>query len=400
MTLKRTDLLSLICGCAVATMWGLTTNDIGLCLIVVVPVLWSLASNRYFAGLILALYSLIATRGFIEGSAVFFDRSIVFGCLLWLGGSLPWFISGILCWQRNLARRIWVGIPLLCLVLAVPPMIVFGWAHPLLASGLWFPTLQLWAVPATLAVIILLALSVHGYANRRSIQYIQYAVLSLVVVQAVWFYRSPNIKQSEQIVTHDTAFDVGTHGRTTTALQALQRQWKMQAMLGKSPQATIDIFPESVGDFMDDFVLSQWQYHLSLYPHKTVIIGGYERTGKQLQAVLFAITADSKTTFYRQRLPMTAGMYNPFTDDGFQPRWFETATQSLNGSRFGVAICFEYVVLLPVMQLISSKPDAVIAVASSWWSPKQLSQAQSQSLRLTARLANVPVFTATNGANQ
>ena len=127
---------------AIGWLWGIGIDPRPLALIGLIPVLWTLVSNRWLAGFVPACYVLAATRGLIGGSMVFFDHGALFGVILWLAAAVPHYFAGVLCWQRQRTARILCGIPLLCLALALPPVMLVGWAHPLLAAGLWLPQLH------------------------------------------------------------------------------------------------------------------------------------------------------------------------------------------------------------------------------------------------------------------
>lgn len=377
------------------SLWGLSKQPYWLASSILMPVLWLHMQNRWTAGLIPTLYALTATRGLIEGGAVFFDRGTAFGIMLWLAAGLPHYLAGWLCWLGNARKRMFIGIPLFCLMLAVPPVMLVGWAHPLLASGLWFPRLGLWSPLLALLFMIVLA-SISFRLSSRRWQTILFAIVS---VQAIARHESPAFTAPD-FTAHHTRFAIGTYGAPAADTSALlQRHWQMMTMLDQS-DAPIHVFPESVGGYWDEFISDQWQGHLRrAHPQKTVLIGAYQRINGQPQGVVLAINANQAMVFYRQRLPMTGGMFNPFAEDSFRADWFGRSTVSLGGKRLAVAICFEYVVLLPVLQATWTNPDAVIAPASIWWASRQLQQAQQQSLHLWAFWLDVPFISSINGGH-
>ena len=81
--------------------------------------------------------------------------------------------------------------------------------------------------------------------------------------------------------------------------------------------------------------------------------------------------------------------------------WFGQSHGELVGRhgvmRAGFALCFEHVVLWPMLQTTLTRPDVVIAPASIWWAPLSLQNAQRHSLRLWALWLDVPVIESING---
>ncbi len=340
------NMLLIAISAILGSLWGISDNEWWIAPIILMPLVWAFAKDRLIAGLTLAVYVLIATRGFIDGSAMYFAMAKWQGILLWLAAASVWLVLGSICWFQSVKRRVLIGMPLWLALLSLPPFMIVGWANPLFATALLLP-------------------------------------------------QNPIVQTSNGFTAHNTNFKIGTYGNKTTSLRYLQRHWQMQSQLDE--KSTVDIYPESVGSFMDNFVLSHWQRQLVNYPHKTVLIGGFDWQGNQPQAVIFAITDKDKKIVYRQRVPMTAGMYNPIKSNGFIANWFGNSTADINGKKVGFAICFEYVTVFPIVQLALEKPDIIIAPTSIWWSPKQLQNAQIQSLKLAARLWQKPVLLSING---
>ena len=394
---RNCNVLALPAAAAIGWLWGIGIDPRPLALIGLIPVLWTLVSNRWLAGFVPAFYVLAATRGLIGGSMVFFDHGALFGVILWLAAAVPHYFAGVLCWQRQRTARILCGIPLLCLALALPPVMLVGWAHPLLAAGLWLPQLHPgWlSLPGMLALMSIVSATLYQPSIGRCI------FLLLAGGHAVVHYSVPAINTVPFIRTHQTQFAIGTYGvAPPDVLTILRRHWQMQALL--DADSLLDVFPESVGGDLDNYIAGQWQNYLrDNHPHKTVLIGAYRRNQGRPEGIIVAITANAVRTLYAQRLPMTGGMYNPFgaKANRFHAHWLGASTADVAGLRVGFAICFEHVVLWPMLQTTFSRPEIVIAPASIWWAPMQLQNAQRQSLRLWALWLGVPVVEAINGGN-
>lgn len=388
----------LLASIALGSLWGHGLAVWPLAPVILLPVVWSWAGQRWLAGLVPALYVLAATRGLIAGSEAFFARGSVFAVLLWLAAALPLWLVGMLCWHPRHLRRVVVGIPVLCLAWLLPPVMLVGWAHPLLAAGWWLPGMGIWALPLALVLLMLFA----AFARHPATP----VLLVLIIGQALWRHPSPAINRHADIAAHHTAFAIGTAGSPLPDRQTLlKRHWYMQAMLDDAPNARIHVFPESVAGFWDDYLAMQWQGFLArAHPGKTVLLGAYRREGERPEGVVVAVNASTSRVVYVQRLPMTGGMVNPFGDrhEHFVSHWFGQSHGELVGRhgvmRAGFALCFEHVVLWPMLQTTLTRPDVVIAPASIWWAPLSLQNAQRQSLRLWALWLDVPVIESLNGA--
>lgn len=377
----KNDAIAIFLAIGIGSLWGQSLSIWPLASIIVIPVLWSRISHRYIAGLIPAFYALFATRGLIEGSAIYFERDIGFGLCLWLIAAIPHYFAGLFAWFTKPKKRVYLGIPLLCLFLVLPPVMLVGWAHPLLAAGLWFPKAGLGSIGLCLGLMVFLAMNVS--AKWRI------SVMVLIAIQAIYRSEAPSINTTPNWVAHHTQFpDIDT----VTPLSLLQRHWTMQNQV---EQPAIHVFPESVGGDWNHFLADSWQY--AIPEQATVLLGAYLYQQGYWQNIVVSINKHSHEVIYTQRLPMTAGMYNPFSTTRFQANWWGKSVANVNGKRVGFAICFEHVVLWPMLQTAWQHPDIVIAPASIWWSPKSLQLAQRQSLRLWQLWLNAPIIESING---
>lgn len=396
---KPRYLLPVAAAAALGWLWGVSLDPRWLMPVVLMPILWTLPNNRWIAGLVPAVYAMIATRGLISGCVVFFERGLVFALLLWIAAGVPHYLAGVVAWQRGRARRVYLGVPCLCLLLALPPVMLVGWAHPLLAAGLWFPHFGLWALPASLLLMMFIAscfLPVPRFLRLRVV------VLLVLISSACAQYRAPQINTTNNYVVHHTAFNVGVHGAPRPdALEMLKRHRQMQASVAQTlAQGRVHVFPESVGGAWDRFIEADWMHFLGHLEADTVVLmGAYREDEKYATGVLVELSAQGARDLYIQRLPMTGGMFNPFDPKRhFSAHWLASSVVNLAGERVGIAICFEHVVLLPMIQTTLAKPNVLIAPASIWWSPVQLQRAQRQSLRLWGLWLRRPIIEVINGS--
>jgi len=67
------------------------------------------------------------------------------------------------------------------------------------------------------------------------------------------------------------------------------------------------------------------------------------------------------------------------------------------GTRYGVLVCYEQLLLWPVLQTYAERPALILAPANAWWSQEtSIPEIQKTVLRAWARLFDVPTVTAFN----
>lgn len=377
------DCLLVLSAMAMGWCWGHSLSTLPLVSSLLIPVLWSCASNRLSAALIPALYAMCATRGLIQGSATFFDKPIAFGVLLWALSGLPHALAGALAFCKDKNKRIAVGIPFLCILLILPPALFVGWVHPLLSSGIVFPNTGIAGFVYGLLLMMLCA-----YLTNKLHMFVRF--IALVLALAIYNNTAQNINQTPNFYAHPTEFSQVTLKKPQ---EIIARHWQLQ---NEVQQAGVHVFPESIGGVWDDFIGGMWQKRIP--EQAQVLIGANIYTNHEWQNVMILINQKEHKVFYLQRLPMTAGMFNPFSKDNYPARfWQNNSVVRLGDQRLGIALCFEQVVMWTIIQTIWQKPDIIIAPLSIWWAPLSLKNAQRQSLRLWQRLINKPVIEAING---
>lgn len=388
----KNNIFPLAVALATGMLWGYSTDIRVLACIIFMPIAWSCTNKRWIAGFVPTIYVLASSRGLIEGVATFFDQPVLLGAIVWLVTAIPHYIAGFFAWSGDVNRRVTIGIPVLCLLLLIPPVMFVGWGHPLLAAGIWFPSTGSVSLLLTLSLMILLGFLLH---KRKWLLLL--TLLVLLVTNAVWRYQVPNVNVVSNIAAHQTDFHFGIHGnKPLKPIEILQRHWLMQEMVSESEE-TIHVLPESVGGNWDKFIANSWQVAMQ-GQNKQVLIGAYlSASDDSWKNVVMLVNAETSIPIYEQRIPMTGGMFNPFKGGGFSPSWAGSSVALVSGKRVGFAVCFEHVILLPMLQVSLNSPEIVIATASIWWSPTQLQNAQRQSLRLWQLWLGVPVIESING---
>ena len=380
-TAQRNNYFAVFTAGLIGYLWGISLEILPLRAIIFIPVLWAKTSNRWIAGLVPAIYALLATRGFISGAAIFFEKSLILGIFIWLIAAIPHYLAGTLLWFKNPQYRYFLGIPLLCLVWTLPPLMFVGWANPLLSAGLWFPKLGFLALALTLVLMIF-------FAKVKNLKFLVLIPIT-VLISAYCRYEKPQINNLNGWTVHNSNF---SSQPKNTAYELLERQ--RQLINSIKDTNTIHIFPEMVSGSWDNFLANYWIS--SIHSNNKVLLGAYIFENNNYHNVVIKIDKNSKI-IYRQRFPMTLGMFNPFSPTHFPIHSKEKSVINIDNQKVGFLLCFEQVILLPMLQTLRDKPNLIVASSNLWWSPKSLQLAQRQSLRLFQSLIGVPVLESING---
>lgn len=367
--------------------WGSPAPGWAQATAILLPVLWASASNRWVAGLIVMAYTTAASRGLIPGIAEFFGTGLAYSLALWLAAGLFTGLAGVFCWHRSPTIRVLL-IPVLLLALIVPPAGFVGWAHPITAAGWLFPGTG-WA-GLFLAVLLAMLLALRSPLGNAFLAFFP-------LLGFAWLVSGP-VPTVEGWEGHNTAFRFGVGSSVKRdPMKEIRRHWAMQSQVldGIGP---VHIFPETVGGLWNDQASADWQRVLADLPGQTVLIGANERTtGNDYNNVLISVTGEGSQVVYRQRTPIPVGMWRPWDDASAEPQWLEQpGTVSIAGKRAGVLVCYEALLVWPVLHSIQERPDLLLSIASTWWAPESIHRSQQHAMQAWARLFSIPLVEAYN----
>jgi hypothetical protein len=142
---------SLIAVSAAVGWVGWSGNILFLPVAALFPALWSWSGTRWQAAAVSAAYFLAASRGLPQGVGNFYSSDIWPGLLLWLVASAGFVIVHSVLWTNRFGWRKALRFLIACLVMAIPPFGIAGWAHPFTAAGVLFPGWGWWGLLAMAA---------------------------------------------------------------------------------------------------------------------------------------------------------------------------------------------------------------------------------------------------------
>ncbi|WP_336510203.1 conjugal transfer protein TraB [Agrobacterium tumefaciens] len=385
---------SVICG------WlGWSGNLSLLPVAMVFPALWAQSRSRWVAALVSAGYFLAASRGLPQGAANFYTADLWPGLFLWVAASVSFVGVHAALWTKRYvefacgkrgpgpARAVRY---LLAMVLTgLPPFGITGWAHPLTAAGVLFPGWRWWGLGATAILLVLMT-------GRR--WQIAVTVLGGLHVWSATNWTPPKLAPGWMAVDLKQG---GTLGRD----DSLAYQRHLIDMARKAAEAGGDVrvavLPESALGFWTPTVARVWQEGLR-GSNLTVIAGAAVIDLRGYDNVLVAVTDDAGKILYHERMPVPGSMWQPWLrwtghGGGARADFFANPVIEVDGIRIAPLICYEQLIVWPVLQSMLHSPEVIVAVGNGWWTENtSIVVIQKASANAWARLFDLPIVMAFN----
>ena len=352
------------------------------------PMLWSLARTRLQTTAISAAYFLAASRGLPQGVANFYSSDIWPGLLLWLVASSAFVAVHSLLWSDRKEWQKPYRYLAACVVMAIPPFGILGWAHPITAAGALFPGWGWWGLGAMAAGLIVMTT--------------RYRPAAAMAMTGFWLWSAAEWTPPI-LPTSWTGVDLemgASLGRET----GLQRQQDLINVVRAQPPGTTIVLPESALGFWTPTVGRVWQKGLT-GTDITVIAGAALIHGRGYDNVLVTISVEKTEIFYRERMPVPGSMWQPWrgwiggggSEAGARAHFFANPVVEVGTAKVAPLICYEQLLVWPVLQSAYHRPDAIIAVGNGWWTAgTSIIDIQRASSEAWARLFDLPLVISFN----
>jgi hypothetical protein len=350
------------------------------------PALWALSRSRLIAALVSAGYFMAASRGLPQGAANFYASDLWPGLLLWIAASLSFVAVHAALWTMRPGGGRAMRYGLAGLLMAVPPFGIVGWANPLTAAGVLFPGWGWIGLAAAAAGLLIMTTRAWPAAA--------------IALGGIWLWsaatwtdppRPEGWKGVDLKLGQSLGRNVGLQGHRdlTATVKA--------ADLG----ARVVIHPESSLGFWTPTVERLWRTGLG--GSDLIVIAGAAIVDTQgYDNVMVAISAERAQVLYRERMPVPVSMWQPWLSwigqrGGARAHFFANPTVELDGQRIAPLICYEQLIIWPVLQSMLRSPEIVIATGNGWWTAgTSIVAIQKASAASWARLFGVPIVTAFN----
>jgi apolipoprotein N-acyltransferase len=368
-----------------ATAWSGYTPAIAFSLLVLI--LLVLPRRRRDVFLLMLCYYAGATWQIIPGASVFFGHhanpiQILF---LWLGASSILAAPWAALWSHRPRLRL-CGVLITLVLLAVPPLGIIGCASPLTAAGILFPGLA-WA---GLVLTLLLCGFLAAYPRRA-------IVLTLAVaLPAHVSYRPAKSPADWQAVS--THF--GGVGLDTPDPLAEYAAAQLIQNTALNSSARVIVFPETVVSNWNEATDAFWDRTIQMLRRdgKTLLVGANvsEPNGRRYFNAIVVRGATANGEFL-QRIPIPIAMWTPYGEDGVPLRLAGAGTLDIAGSKAAVLICYEHLLVWPVMTSFTRRPTVLLGIANVYWArATTVPNIQRACLTSWARLFHVPLLWAEN----
>ena len=323
----------------------------------------------------------------VPGAGTFFGHhaNLLHVFLLWMGASIVLGLAWIPLTLLNRTTRLYT-VPLTILLLAVPPLGLIGIASPLTAAGILFPGTAWLGFLLTLLICGLLA-SYPTYG---------FAVAILFSLPAQLVYRKPQIPPDWQAIS--THFG-GVGLDTPSPLAEYEAAQSIQEM-ALSSSARVIVFPETVVSDWNDATDAYWARTIERLTNegKTILVGANisdTETHHYFNAVV--IRGVNKQQDFLQRIPIPFAMWMPGSDRGVPLRLAGRGTLQIAGRRAAVLICYEHLLIWPIMTSFKDHPSLLVGVANAYWARSTtVPDIQRACLNSWARLFDIPMLWAEN----
>jgi hypothetical protein len=357
------------------------------------PALALRAESRWKSGQSAALYYGSALWPLIPGANNFFgpNVSILVALLLWsvsaalLSG--PW----LLVWTSNAKQALWRA-PVGVLLTVVPPFGIIGWASPVVAAGILFPATGWCGLLACIALTGALAVR-PGKA----------AIAAVAVAGFANLAHPTDPRPPAGWVAVDTHFGRISHGTPSPLAEYQVAQEIQRQVLAR--RAVVIVFPESVVPYWTASTDAFWEPTLVALraSGKTILVGAripepvaagavsdfstslavlrrepaatngirisrpMEESVWQPRYFNAMVVRGAQLAVVRQRIPVPIAMWNPFRRDTARMNLSGAGLVQVGTERVGIVICYEQLIVWPLLMTMTQHPTVLIAPANDYW---------------------------------
>lgn len=349
------------------------------------PTLWSLTKTRLQAAVVSAAYFLAASRGLPQGVANFYASDISPAVLLWLTASTSFVLIHSVLWTDRIGSRKPVQYFVCCIVMAIPPFGILGWAHPVTSAGVLFPGAEWWGLAAMLACLTLMASRYWRLAA---------AAITVLWIGSAWAWTPPALPASWIGVDLRMGASLGRDA-------GLERQQALIDIARNHPPGTTLVLPESALGFWTPTTEKLWRARLA-GTGVTIIAGAAIVDDRGYDNVLVRLSTDGADVLYRERMPVPGSMWQPWRSligdsGGANAHFFANPVADISSLKAAPLICYEQLLVWPILESAYGRPDVIIAVGNGWWTAgTSIIDIQRASTVAWARLFDLPLVISFN----
>ena len=351
------------------------------------PALWGLAPSRLSAALVAGGYFLSASRGLPQGVSNFYGAGFEAGIALWIAASVLFVATHALLWTKRSGGGRVVRYGTIAVLLSVPPIGIVGWAHPITAAGILFPGWSWLGLGA--AAISLLAMTTW------------FRPIAILTLGGLWIWSAATWTDPtlpEGWIGVDTEFG-GSNGQNADYEQHLETINLIQE--AAEAGASVIVLPESALGVWTPTIERLWTRALgdvdaTVYGGAVIVDeNGYDN-------VMLELSGHGAAVRYRERMPVPVSMWQPWlsllgTPAGARADFFANPVVTVRGIRVATLICYEQLLVWPIIQSAARSAEVLVAPVNGWWTAStNIVAIQIATSTAWARLFDLTLVVATN----
>jgi hypothetical protein len=270
----------------------------------------------------------------------------------------------------------------LCLTALLPTGVV----DPLTVAGVLFPGLG-WA--GLIATIILL-----GTLSKYRVS----SLLCAAMLAAICYVSHPGIPTVPPAWQgHDTQLGGSELSKQTTT--ALYKDVLYVQETALDSNARIQVFPEGLINHWTPSAEGFWQstYSELRQNHQSILFGAEENLPHRGQYRNELLLRGEYTATFQQRVPIPYAMWRPWDNFGVPIHYFGPSILFVGPRRAAPIVCYEQLLVAPVLISIEHHPEVIVAIANDYWTKgTSIAEIQQSTIEAWSRLFWIPVVSATN----
>ena len=351
------------------------------------PALWAFAPSRFASAAVSAAYFLGASRGLPEGVVNFYGTDLGVGIALWIGAAAIFVLIHTLTWRRRPGWERAFCFAVAAFLMSVPPFGIVGWAQPITAAGVLFPGWGWWGLAATAAILLAMttgkwpiaAIVAAGLSAWSATHWIAPAPpdewVGLDTNLGSVLGRAPDLDQSRAL------------------LQRVREAGAGGALVVVLPESAAGLWTRTTSDFWTDGLRGS---------DITLIAGAAIVDPEGYDNAMVEISAVRSRRLYGERMPVPISMWQPWLawmgrDAGARASFFGNPVVESADRRVAPLICYEQLLVWPVLQSMLHSPDVLVAIGNDWWTTgTNVLAIQRASTEAWARLFGMPLVLSFN----
>lgn len=347
------------------------------------PAFWAFSPSRRVAALVALAHFLCASRGLPAGASIFFYLDLSIALMLWFVPAL--IFSGVhaVLWTAESGLPRAIRYAAAAVLMSLPPFGIAGWANPITAAGVFLPGWG-WLGLAVTAIGLLVMTTKYW----PTATFLGTAAFCWSAVN----WTNPTAPQGWQGI--NTSFRFNEPGQYADYAQHIATIDMVKEAAGHG--VTTVVLPESALGIWTQTAERLWTRELSGL-EVTVTGGAIVIDPSGYDNVMVEVTGRGSEILYYQRMPVPVSMWQPWTAGGANAHIFANPVVDFTGARVALLICYEQLIIWPILQSMLYRPEVMVAIGNGWWTGEtNIVALQRASAQAWASLFGVPLVMAFN----